>query len=267
MAQELQSQALAFGGARNQSRHIGDGVSRVAGDNDAEIRHQRGEWVVGDLRLGGAHRRNQGRLSGRGETDQRHVGDGLQFQNHVALFTEFAEQGEAGGAAGLVGQGDVAEAAGTALGDNAAVALVAQVGELCAGMLGFALFAARLKDDGAAGYGQNQILALGAVLIIAQAHGAAAGDTMRHETIVEQAGGVTVGHEHHGTAVAAIAAVWTGQRLVFLTTDAGRTVAPIAALDMDGYSIHKITHIDYLTKKPRPYGRGLKKLDAISLRR
>jgi len=56
-----------------------------------------------------------------------------------------------------------------------------------------------------------------------------------------------------------MATVRAGQRLVFLTTDAGRTVAPIAALDMDGYSIHKITHIDYLTKKPRPYGRGLKK--------
>ncbi len=179
-----------------------------------------------------------------GKAHQRHIGDGLEFQDHVTFLPEFAEQGEAGGAAGLVSQGDVAEAAGTALGDDAAVALVAQVGELRAGMLGFALFAARLKDDGAAGHGQNQVLALGAVLIVAQTHGAAAGDTMRHETIVEQAGGVTVGHEHHGTTVAAIATVRAGQRLVFLDDGCRReTVAPIAALDMDGYSIHKITHI------------------------
>ena len=82
---------------------------------------------------------------------------------------------------------------------------------------------------------------------------------IKHGTVPRAVPGVTVGHEHHGTTVAAIATVRAGQRLVFLTTDAGRTVAPIAALDMDGYSIHKITHIDYLTKKPRPYGRGLKK--------
>ena len=117
-----------------------------------------------------------------------------------------------------------------------------QVGKLLAGMLGLALRAASGENHRAARHRKNQIVALRPVLVVAQAHSAARSHTMRHETVIQQAGRITAGHEDHGASIAAIAAIRPGQRLVLLTTDAGGTVAAIAALDMDGYSIHKITH-------------------------
>ena len=67
VAQELQSQTLALRCAGNQAGHVGDGIAVVACDDDTQVRHQRGERVVGDLRLGGAHRGDQARLAGRRE--------------------------------------------------------------------------------------------------------------------------------------------------------------------------------------------------------
>ena len=54
MAQELQAQALALAGAGDQPGHVRDGVDGRTGGHHAEVGHQRGERVVGDLRLGGA---------------------------------------------------------------------------------------------------------------------------------------------------------------------------------------------------------------------
>ena len=50
--QELQAQALAGGRARDQAGHVGDGEGVVAGLHHAEVGHQGGERVVGDLRPG-----------------------------------------------------------------------------------------------------------------------------------------------------------------------------------------------------------------------
>ena len=121
-----------------------------------------------------------------------------------------------------------------------------QVGELLAWMLRLALRSLGFEHDRAHRDGQDQVGALRTVLRVAQAHRAAFRLPVGHETVIKQTVGVRIGHEDHGTAVAAIAAVRTGQRLVFLPTDAGGTIAAVAALDMDGHSIHKITHVSTL---------------------
>ena len=59
VTQELQAEAFALRGARDQARHVGDRIAHVAGLHHAQVRHERGERVVGDLRLGGAHRGDQ----------------------------------------------------------------------------------------------------------------------------------------------------------------------------------------------------------------
>ena len=61
--------------AGDQPGHVGDGEGRLARGDDAEVRHQRGERVVGDLRPGRGQRRDQRRLAGAGEADQPDVGD------------------------------------------------------------------------------------------------------------------------------------------------------------------------------------------------
>ena len=260
VAQEFEAEALALGCAGDQAGHVGDRVACVAGHDDAKVRHERRERIVGDLRLGGADGGDEAGFAGRREADERHVGDGLEFEDDVALLAEFAQQREAGGAAGAVRQRRVAQTArATRCGDEA-VAFVAQVGELFAGLLGRALRALRLEDDGADRHGQDQVVALGSVLGVAQAHRAVAGGAMRHEAVVEQAVGVAGRLEDDRSAVAAVAAVGAGQRLVFLSFDAGGAVAAVAALDMDGHSIHKITHGSPLYRLGvmvrLPYARG-----------
>ena len=51
VAQEVKPQALALGGAGDEARHVGDGERVTADIDDTEVRLQRCEWVVRDLRF------------------------------------------------------------------------------------------------------------------------------------------------------------------------------------------------------------------------
>ncbi len=79
MAEEMIAEAEAFMRALDQPRNIGEHeFAAVAGD-DAELRMQRREGIIGDLRLGGGDRGEEGRFAGIGQTDEAGVGD--QFQD------------------------------------------------------------------------------------------------------------------------------------------------------------------------------------------
>ncbi len=95
----------------------------------AEVRHQRGERVVGDLRLGRGDHRDQRRLAGRREADQADVGDALELQHDVQLLARLAELGEARRLAPGVGQRGVAPAAAAAPGHLEGRAGADHVGE------------------------------------------------------------------------------------------------------------------------------------------
>jgi len=94
--QEVQPQALALCGAGDQAGHVGDCVGRVPRADHAQVRHQRRERVVGDLRPGRRHRGDQRRLAGTGKTDQADVGDALELKDQVAGRAGLTEQREAG---------------------------------------------------------------------------------------------------------------------------------------------------------------------------
>ena len=114
VAQEVQAEALALAGARDQARHVGDGEGRLAGGDHAEVRHEGRERVVGDLRPGRGQHRDQRRLARRREPDQPDVGDRPQLEHQVDLVAGLAEQREAGRLAGLGRERGVAEAAAAA---------------------------------------------------------------------------------------------------------------------------------------------------------
>ena len=57
--QKVQAEAAALGGAGNQPRHVGHGERVLARGDDAQVRGQRGERIVRDLRLGRRDRRDQ----------------------------------------------------------------------------------------------------------------------------------------------------------------------------------------------------------------
>ena len=59
VAQELMAQALALARALNKTGDVGNDVRIFAGTHHAEVRHERGKRVVGNLGAGGTHARNE----------------------------------------------------------------------------------------------------------------------------------------------------------------------------------------------------------------
>jgi len=94
--QELQAQPTPLGRAGDQAGHVGDGEGDLARADHAQIGHQGGERVVGDLGAGGRQNRDEGRLASAGEADQPYVGDALELEGDVEDVTGLTEQGEAG---------------------------------------------------------------------------------------------------------------------------------------------------------------------------
>ena len=71
VAEETVAKADALMRAFDQARQIGQHEFAVVDSHHAELRMQRGEGIVGDLRLGGAHRGEERGLAGIGQADQR----------------------------------------------------------------------------------------------------------------------------------------------------------------------------------------------------
>ena len=101
MAEEAVAEAGAFMRALDQARECRRARTRAPSTADhAELRVQRREGVVGDLRPGGAHRREKGRLPGVGQPDDAGIGDQLEAQPDGALLARLAGIGVARRAVG-----------------------------------------------------------------------------------------------------------------------------------------------------------------------
>ena len=160
VAQELEAEPLALARALDEARHVGHGEAVVAGLHDAEVRMQRGERIVGDLRSSRGERGDEARLARRGEADQRDIRDRLELERDLALEPGRAEQGEAGRLALGARERGVAEAALASGGRDEAHSGLGEVGEL--GAVG-------VLHDGADGHGELQELSRGARAVVAHA--------------------------------------------------------------------------------------------------
>ena len=156
VAQEVVAEAATVGGTLDQAGHVGDGERHVTGADDAEVGHQGGERVVGDLGPRARHGRDQRRLAGAREADQADVGDDLELEAHVDLVAGLAEEREAGSLALGAGQRGVAEAAATALGDDHLGAGTDHVAED---------LAVEGLDQRAVGHGEVHVAAVGTVAV------------------------------------------------------------------------------------------------------
>ena len=90
------SQPTAFACTFDDAGDVGDDeLGRFIQPHDAEMRLQRGERIVGDLRLGRRDHTDERRLSGIRKSDESDVGHQLQFEFQppflamLALFGEF----------------------------------------------------------------------------------------------------------------------------------------------------------------------------------
>ena len=59
VAQELMAQALALARTLDETGNVGNDVRIFAGTHHAEVRHERGKRVVGNLGTGGTHARDE----------------------------------------------------------------------------------------------------------------------------------------------------------------------------------------------------------------
>lgn len=59
VAQELVTQALTLARAFDKTGDVSNDVRIFAGTHHAEVRHERGKRVVGNLGAGGTHARNE----------------------------------------------------------------------------------------------------------------------------------------------------------------------------------------------------------------
>ena len=130
VAQELVAEAVAFVRALDQAGHIGDDEAAVVAQRDhAQVRRERRERVVGDLRTRRGDARDQRGLAGVGESDQADVSDQLQLQAQIPLFARLAWLGPPRRAIGRRDEPRIATPAASALGDEEALALRREVGE------------------------------------------------------------------------------------------------------------------------------------------
>ena len=205
-----------------------------AGGDHAQVRLQRGERVVGDLRPGRGQHGHQRGLAGAGEADQADVGDRLQLQHDVGGIARLAEQREPGGLARAGGQRGVAQAAAAAAGGDVASHPVRPDRP-----------ARTPSSDSTTVPGRHpqfQALAVGAVLVVTLPGPAVAGLGVRPEVEVQQRVHVVVDDQRHVAAVAAVTAVRAAQRLELLPMDRGAPVAAVAGLQVQDSAVDEPGH-------------------------
>ena len=237
MAEEAVADADAFMRAFDQAGNVGDDEFARVDAGDAEAGMQRGEGIVGDLRLGRGDRRQEGRLAGIGQADQAGIGDQLQPQPDRQLL---AGQAGIGAARRLVGRGLemlVAEAAIAALGQPEALADLGQVADQRLVVL--------VEDLRAGRHLQRHVGALGAGHVAAHAVDAGLGLEMLLVAIVDQRVQPVDGLQPDIAAAAAVAAVRPAELDEFLAPERHRAGAAVAGADIDLGLIekfHRITH-------------------------
>ena len=196
--QELKTQAAPFTRATNETGNVGDGEPRLPRLHDAEVRDERGERVVGDLRPSCRHRRDQRRLARVRVADERDIGDGLQFKHDILDGAWLAKQREAGGLATRRREGSVAEATAAALRHDVGRARADEVGQHDT-VFGL--------DDRAVGDGQDHVLAVGTVAVAALARLAGRCTAVRGVMERQQRGRIGIDDQSDVAAATAITAV------------------------------------------------------------
>src|SRR6478609_1617279 len=216
VAQEVVAEATALGGTLDQAGHVGDHEGRLAGGDHAEVGDEGGERVVGDLGPRSRDRGDQRRLAGAREADQADVGDDLELEAYDELVAGLTQQREPGSLALGGGEGRVAETAAAAGCDDQRRPVADEVGQRGA-VLGL--------HERAVGDGEDQVLAVAAVLVVTGALATVVGAALRAVVVVDEGRDARVDLEDDRPALAAVAAVGTAERLELLPLDRGHAVA------------------------------------------
>ena len=129
VSQELMAETKPPMRALDETGNVGHREAAIAAQADnPEIRRQRGERIVGDLRAGRGDSRDQRRLARVGKADQADIGEHLHLEPKNFLFTGTTGLGAPRGAVRRRREARVAAAATTAPGHEHALSRARQIG-------------------------------------------------------------------------------------------------------------------------------------------
>src|ERR1019366_4147575 len=227
VAQEAVAEAVSLVRALDESGDVGndEGLVVVRADN-AEVRDQGGEGIVGDLRFGRADHGDQRRFAGVRKTDQTDVSDQLQFDGELALFAGVAILREPRRLARGGGEVLIAPPAAPTFGDKNALAVVREVGDEIAG--GF------VADYGTDRKIDRDVVSVKARAVRAHAVLAAAGFPLAPELQVVERVEPLGGDDPNRAPLAAVATGWAAFRHELLAPESNTAFAAVSGLDLDG---------------------------------
>src|SRR5215472_11986604 len=225
VTEEAVAKARAFMRALDQPGNVGQHELAAVGIHHAELRMQRGEGIVRDLRPRRADLAEQGRFAGIGQPDETGIGDQFQPQPDPALLAGLARIGVARRAVGRGLEMRIAEAAVAAFGEHE---LLAELGEVVDQRL--AILVEYLRADR---HLQHDRLAARAMAILAHAILAPLGLEVLLVAIVDQRVQPTDRLDHDVAAAAAIAAGGPAEFDELLAAECHAAVAAVAGADID----------------------------------
>ena len=95
MSQEPKAKSFAFRSAFNDARNVRHHEgSKIPVGNDAQVRCEGGEGIIGDLRFGCRENRKQGGFPRIGKAHEPDICQQLQFDEYIAFFAFFSALGE-----------------------------------------------------------------------------------------------------------------------------------------------------------------------------
>ena len=236
VAQELVSQPAPLVRPLDEAGDVGRHEAQVAAGGHAQVGHERGERVVGDLRPGRADARDERGLPRRGHAYQRRVGHELHSQLDPAFLGRLSQLGERRGTPGGRHEVDVAPPADAALGHGHVLAVVREVGDELAGFLGLVEVFAHHRANR---HLEHQVIARGTVHARPFAVRAALGLEVVLEAVIDERGQAGVGLDDHVAAMPAVAAVRAALGHVRLAAERHTARAAITALHVYAHLVYE----------------------------
>jgi hypothetical protein len=220
--EELVAQSSSGVCTLNEAGYVGHHARPVMSQFDnPEVRHKSSERVVGDLRSGSGHGRQQSGFAGIWEPDQTDVGKQFQLQLDRSLFRGPSGFREVGCLPGRCGKPGVPSTAISAFGDDKFLTFFHDVTEKLASPV--------VENLGAAGYVNHDGLTIRTVPVRSFSVGTTDGYVFTVVPVVVKGTQLPVTPDGHTPASAAITAVGTTARSEFLPPEADRPVPAIAS--------------------------------------
>src|SRR5690606_34267194 len=249
VTQEQVAQASTFGSAFDQAWNIGNHKAVCFGrTHHAQVRVQGGERVVRNARLGVGNTGDQRGFSGIGHTQQTDISQHLQLQTQLAMLAFLAIGKLTRGTVHTGFEVQVTQATGAALGQGDAFAMTLHVKQLLAGFC--------VKNHGAYGHAQGDVLATRAVLVGPTAVFAVASAVQAGVAVVDQGVDVTVGLGIDAATASAVAAIGATFFNEFFSAETGSAVSTFACDHFNGRFVYEF-HGDECCIGPgaaEPYG-------------